>query len=65
MLEPVLERLQQKYDFDIKIICNQSPTLQLRNVQYVHWKSQNEVAELASCQIGLMPLTNDEWSEGH
>jgi glycosyltransferase involved in cell wall biosynthesis len=64
MLEPVLERLQQKYDFDIKIICNQSPSLRLRNVQYVKWNAQNEVPELASCQIGLMPLTNDEWSEG-
>lgn len=63
-LEPVLERLQLKYDFDIKIICNQSPSLQLKNIQYVEWNPQNEVAELATCQIGLMPLTDDEWSEG-
>jgi len=64
MLEPVLASLQLKYDFAIKIICNQKPILNLKNIQYVEWTAQNEVAELATCQIGLMPLTNDEWSEG-
>lgn len=64
MLEPVLNRLQQHYDFDIKIICNQAPLLHLKNVKYIRWEALNEVAELATCQIGLMPLTNEEWSEG-
>jgi glycosyltransferase involved in cell wall biosynthesis len=30
----------------------------------VEWSPQNEVTELATCQIGIMPLTKDEWSEG-
>jgi len=64
MVQPVLARLQEKYDFDIKIICNQQPTLDLKNVTYVEWTAANEVTELATCQVGLMPLTNDEWSEG-
>ena len=62
--ENALKRLQEKYDFNIKIICNQKPSLALRNMQYVEWTEANEVSELASCQIGLMPLTCDEWSEG-
>lgn len=61
---PALQKLQEKYDFDIKIICNENPNLSLKNVTYVSWNEENEVAELASCQIGLMPLTHDEWSEG-
>ena len=64
ILEPVLNRLQKKYDFDIKVICNQQPVLNLKNIKYVNWSPENEVAELSTCQIGLMPLTNDEWSEG-
>ncbi|MFM2358281.1 MAG: hypothetical protein RLY16_274 [Bacteroidota bacterium] len=64
ILEPVLQKLQEKYDFDIKIICNQAPSLHLKNLTYIPWTAQNEVAELSACQIGLMPLTNDEWSEG-
>ncbi len=61
---PVLKKLQEKYDFDIKIICNQEPDFDLKNLYYVEWSEENEVKELAGCQIGLMPLTNDEWSEG-
>jgi len=65
MLEPVLEALQKKYDFNVKVICNQPPAFsRIRNVQYVPWTPENEVPELATCQIGLMPLTDDEWSEG-
>jgi glycosyltransferase involved in cell wall biosynthesis len=64
ILEPVLKQLQEKYEFDIKIICNQQPSINLKNLHYVEWSPENEVAELSTCQIGLMPLTNDEWSEG-
>ena len=64
IVENALKKLQEKYDFNIKIICNQQPSLALKNVQYVKWCEANEVPELASCQIGLMPLTDDEWSEG-
>lgn len=64
MVEAPLKMLQENYEFDIKIICNEKPTLNLKNVKYIEWSEENEVSELASCQIGLMPLTNDEWSEG-
>ncbi|HMO61097.1 MAG TPA: glycosyltransferase [Ferruginibacter sp.] len=61
---PVLEALQKKYDFDIKVICNQQPSFTIKNLQYVEWSEEKEVSELATCQIGLMPLTSDEWTEG-
>lgn len=64
LVEPVLKRLQEKYDFGFKVICNQQPSLDIKNVQYVEWTEDNEVTELATCQVGLMPLTGDEWSEG-
>ena len=64
LVEPVLKKLQANYDVDFKIICNQKPALDLKNVTYIEWTAGNEVAALATCQIGLMPLTHDEWSEG-
>lgn len=64
MLQPVLKKLQEKYDFDIKIICNKAPSLDLKNVIYVPWSPESEIKELAGCQVGLMPLTDDEWSKG-
>ena len=64
MVQPVLKRLQEKYDFNILVICNQHPELDLKNVRYVEWTAEKEVTELATCQVGLMPLTKDEWSMG-
>jgi glycosyltransferase involved in cell wall biosynthesis len=64
MIEGVMNLLQEKYDFDIKIICNEAPLLKVKNMQYIKWSEENEVSALAECQIGLMPLSNDEWSEG-
>ena len=59
-----MQELQKKYDFDIKIICNEAPVLNVKNLKFVPWTEENEVSELATCHIGLMPLTDDEWSEG-
>ena len=61
---PALRMLQGKYDFDVKIISNQPPSFDLKNLKYVEWTEENEVAELATCQIGLMPLVDNEWSRG-
>jgi glycosyltransferase involved in cell wall biosynthesis len=64
IVQPVLKKLQEVYDFDIKIICNKRPVLDLKNIKYIEWSEDNEVVELASCQIGLMPLVDDEWNKG-
>lgn len=64
IVQPALQQLQEKYDFDIKIISNQKPLLELRNVKYIQWSEDNEVSELATCQVGLMPLIDNQWSEG-
>jgi glycosyltransferase involved in cell wall biosynthesis len=64
MVENALNKLQESYEFDVKIICNEAPSLNVKNVKYIPWSEENEVTELATCQIGLMPLTDDEWSEG-
>jgi glycosyltransferase involved in cell wall biosynthesis len=64
MVQPALKKLQEKYDFTIKIICNKQPVLDLKNITYVEWTEENEVSELATCQIGLMPLTDDGWNKG-
>ena len=64
LIIPVLNKLQTNYDFNVKIICNQKPSFKLKNVQHIEWSVENEIIELSTCQIGLMPLTNDEWSKG-
>ncbi|MEJ7587429.1 MAG: glycosyltransferase [Ferruginibacter sp.] len=64
IVQSTLRQLLRKYDFDIKIISNQRPSLDLPNVKFIQWSEENEVPELATCQVGLMPLTDTEWNEG-
>ena len=64
MAVPVLKRLQANYNVGVTIICNQAPEIDLQNVNYVPWTEEDEVKELAKCQIGIMPLPHDEWAEG-
>jgi glycosyltransferase involved in cell wall biosynthesis len=64
IVQPTLKKLQEKYDFDITVICNKRPELDLKNIQYIEWSEENEVSALANCQIGLMPLTDDQWNKG-
>lgn len=64
IVENVLARLQEKYKFEILIICNQKPVLNLENVTFISWSAKTEVATLAKSTIGIMPLTKDEWSKG-
>jgi glycosyltransferase involved in cell wall biosynthesis len=61
---PVLKRLQAQYDFDFLVICNQSPDFDLNNLRFLPWKEATEIEDLLQINIGLMPLEQDEWSEG-
>jgi glycosyltransferase involved in cell wall biosynthesis len=61
---PVLRKLEEKYDFDFYVICNQKPSFQLRSLKYIEWKQATEIDDLKKINIGIMPLEADQWSEG-
>ncbi|MFQ5707895.1 MAG: glycosyltransferase family 4 protein [bacterium] len=63
-LEKVLEQLSQRYDFHLKIIC--TDTIPLRNVKVTHcqWSLENEIRDLQSLDIGIMPLPDSEFEKG-
>jgi glycosyltransferase involved in cell wall biosynthesis len=60
----VLQSIEKKYPVIIKIISNKNPELPLVNVEFVRWKKETEVEDLLSFDIGLMPLTDDDWAKG-
>ena len=64
-LIPVLESLCQKYpELKLKVVsdeffdCSTAPLVKKK------WASEDEVSDLQSFDIGLMPLTEDVWSQG-
>jgi glycosyltransferase involved in cell wall biosynthesis len=61
---PVLQQLQELYDFTFVVIADKKPDLPLKDWQYIPWNPATEITDLLKIDIGLMPLTPDSWSEG-
>jgi len=63
---PVLSRLQEKYgdSIQIKVIGDAGYKNSTLNLVSLNWNKKNELKELNSFHIGIMPLPNDEWSKG-
>lgn len=63
-LIPVIKRLEEKWDFDFLLICNQDPGWDLKSLKFISWSKENEVKYLLDMNIGVMPLPDDEWTRG-
>ncbi|RDC64104.1 hypothetical protein AHMF7616_02714 [Adhaeribacter pallidiroseus] len=61
---PVLEKLEEKLEFKFLIISNKEPDFKLKSLEYRQWREESEIDDLLEFNIGLMPLTHDQWSEG-
>jgi glycosyltransferase involved in cell wall biosynthesis len=65
LILPSLERAYRRSpNFQLKIVCNaflDSSTLPIVKKQ---WSADEEVADLKSFDIGIMPLSDDLWSRG-
>ena len=62
-LGPALERLSQRQDFELQLIGGR---LHLDGIP-THckpWRPETEVEDLRGFDVGLMPLCDDEWSQG-
>ncbi|AHM59924.1 glycosyltransferase [Flammeovirgaceae bacterium 311] len=64
-LQPLLNRLAQKYPLvNFLVISNQAPELEVPRLEFRKWRKETEAEDLLRMDIGLMPLTADQWSEG-
>jgi glycosyltransferase involved in cell wall biosynthesis len=61
---PVLQKLEEKYSFEFRVISNQAPDLPLRSLVFVPWRKETEIADLLKFNVGLMPLEDDVWAQG-
>jgi glycosyltransferase involved in cell wall biosynthesis len=61
---PALKLLEKKFEFELCVIANQDPKLPLKYYNFIAWNKETEIQDLLRFDIGLMPLTNDEWAEG-
>ena len=61
---PIINALKEKYSFDFLVISDRPPELDIRDIQFCKWDKATEIIDLAKLDIGIMPLKNNEWSEG-
>mgnify|MGYP003576917045 CR=1 FL=1 len=61
---PVLQRLENEFEFDFLVICNQPPKFALNSLLFIKWREVTEIEDLLQMDIGIMPLVADAWSEG-
>ncbi len=62
-LIPVLAAIEKNYSIHLIIIANLPPSIPI-NYQFIKWSKATEVTDLQKMDIGLMPLTDDQWSQG-
>lgn len=63
-LVPVLAKLEEHYDFDFLVIANKNPELPLKSYIFKAWNGNSEIEDLLAFDIGIMPLTEDQWAAG-
>lgn len=63
-LVPVIQELNNKYDFDFLVISNENPGLDLPNLKYIPWEKNSEIKDLNLIDIGIMPLEDSVWTHG-
>jgi glycosyltransferase involved in cell wall biosynthesis len=64
-LMPTLEGLYERYPhFRLKVVCDQFPDSSILPVVKKKWSSEEEEKDLKSFDIGVMPLSDDLWSQG-
>ncbi len=67
LLEKVFRDLSKRYSIRLKLITrlgNESFRWDAVPIDYREWSYQSEVREMEECDIGIMPLRDDEWSRG-
>lgn len=64
-MRPIFENLGKRYpSVDLKIVCDVFFDCDQMKVIKKYWSSEEEVSDLQSFDIGLMPLVDDPWSWG-
>ena len=61
---PVITKLNKESSFIFQVISNQPPEFSFSNLRFIQWKEDSEIEDLLQIDIGIMPLPDDEWSEG-
>jgi glycosyltransferase involved in cell wall biosynthesis len=63
-LLPVFKQLEQKYEFELNVISDIPPPFELKSLKFTKWNKKSEIDDLLHFDVGIMPLKDDQWSNG-
>lgn len=63
-VKDVLQKMQKEFDFSFLVICNKPPAWQMNKLIFIPWSDKTEVEDLLKMDIGIMPLKENQWTEG-
>jgi len=64
-LRSIFERLAKSHSFELKVVgASFSLSLNGLQVRQQEWSLEREVKDFQSCDIGVYPLWDDDWSKG-
>ncbi|MGF1638448.1 MAG: glycosyltransferase family 4 protein [Cyclobacteriaceae bacterium] len=63
-LLPVLEELYEQIPFKLLVICNKPLEVHLPFIENLMWNKDQEIEQLQSIDIGIMPLRDTVWEQG-
>jgi len=61
---PVLRELQRLHAVKFKMISNIDPNFKDFQYEFIKWSEESEIQDLMGIDIGIMPLTDDDWTKG-
>ena len=65
MIRPALKRLAIRHpSLRLRVICSRFPQWDDVPIEAVQWSSATEAESLSTAHIGIMPLSDDEWTRG-
>jgi len=63
-LEKVFYELNKEIEFKLIVISNFEYSLDFINVDSINWNKDTEIEDLSKIDIGLYPLSDDDWISG-
>ncbi|MCH8904915.1 MAG: glycosyltransferase [Bacteroidetes bacterium] len=63
-LVPIFKKISQTHEFELLVISNKDPKLDLENFQFIEWNRDSEIDDLLKFNIGLMPMPDNDWTRG-
>ena len=64
-IEDVLYALEQRYPtLHFVMIADKKPELKLNHLTFIPWNKSTEANDLGTIDIGIMPLPDNEWTNG-